>query len=358
MQYVDKVVIQEDRVLEVPSITFKLSPGMSDIFHLMSVNDELIGFSERYSTLFENGPPQEIEVDSISYSNIGHYQKVKFSSCLTKLSEPLYKSITNSISKESIHYFVLDTELEFFSIKKVRSQYLTTLEIRFNNTPGIFSSIIRYLTESDLKITSSILFKADNLQELAKLKIDLSSDKPLNEYEHFQTKRPECIKAWEVKNIFKSSLRIDQLEKPYEKVFISYSSVDKAFAKKLVKRIEELGIDFWFDEKEFIPGEKITDKISQGIQSCEKFILICSKNSLSSWWVDLELDQALLKESKAKGNFLIPISLDDAIFDPKFAYHKRLTLLSRHIGDFTNWDNAEDFEKSFSLLLKACEKVQ
>src|SRR5207244_4059942 len=91
------------------------------------------------------------------------------------------------------------------------------------------------------------------------------------------------------------------ISKPIEffSVFISHSSLDKEFARKLYGDLRAAGINCWFDEHEILPGHDILQEIDRGVRVWEKLVLICSKNSLSpqsTWWVEQELERALRKE--------------------------------------------------------------
>ena len=49
------------------------------------------------------------------------------------------------------------------------------------------------------------------------------------------------------------------------KIFLSHSSKDKEFVRKLADDLKTYGLSVWFDEWEIKVGDSITNKISQGI---------------------------------------------------------------------------------------------
>lgn len=136
------------------------------------------------------------------------------------------------------------------------------------------------------------------------------------------------------------------IEKPIEYLscFISYSHKDYQFAKNLYDALTSHGVSCWFDEHEMVGGQSMYKKVDEGINLKEKTILCCSESSLSqSWWVNREIDKALIKEEKLwKQNnseqlVIIPVALDDFLFS--WDGEKASFLTSRYALDFSGWEN-------------------
>lgn len=72
--------------------------------------------------------------------------------------------------------------------------------------------------------------------------------------------------------------------------FISYSHADKSFARRLHDTLQGRGIRCWLDEHQLLPGDDIYEATDRGIRLWDKVLLCCSKTSLSSWWVDKEVN--------------------------------------------------------------------
>lgn len=142
-------------------------------------------------------------------------------------------------------------------------------------------------------------------------------------------------------------------------VFISHSHADKAFARRLYKALDKHGVRCWFDEKQMLPGDDIHDRIDHGIRVWDKVLLCASKESLTSWWVDAEIERAfakeqrLMKERGEKVLVLIPLALDAYLFT-EWSSGKATQVQTRIAGDFKAWKSESfDFEKAVGSLVRA-----
>lgn len=147
--------------------------------------------------------------------------------------------------------------------------------------------------------------------------------------------------------------------------FISYSHEDQAFARRLHDQLQGGGIRCWLDEHELLPGDDMYEAIDRGIRLWDKVLLCCSQASLTSWWVDSEIDKAFRKEQELmkdrrddlqgkKVLSLIPLNLDGYLLSGDWKSGKASDVLSRMAADFTGWesDNAK-FEEQFERVVKA-----
>lgn len=92
-------------------------------------------------------------------------------------------------------------------------------------------------------------------------------------------------------------------------IFISHSSKDKEFVRRLKRDLEELGHEIWLDEGEIGTGDSISKEIEEGISKMDFLILVLTPDSISSKWVELEWRAALLREIDENKKIILPIYL-------------------------------------------------
>jgi len=151
--------------------------------------------------------------------------------------------------------------------------------------------------------------------------------------------------------------RQDPASGQYHSCFISYSSQDETFAKKLVDDLQAHGIDCWFAPKDMKIGARIRSTIHRSIRDKDKLLIVLSVNSIRSGWVETEVEAAFAQEiERAKQNssddtILFPIRIDDTINQATEAWAEEIRQ-TRHIGDFTGWQDAREYGKALERLLE------
>lgn len=91
------------------------------------------------------------------------------------------------------------------------------------------------------------------------------------------------------------------------KAFISHSSKDKPFVRKLKEDLNFNGIETWVDEDELTPGDKLYDTLILALQSSSHFLIVLSNNIKTSHWVDTEINEAISSLDKKIIKKIIPV---------------------------------------------------
>lgn len=133
--------------------------------------------------------------------------------------------------------------------------------------------------------------------------------------------------------------------------FISYSSKDQAFARRLHADLQSIGVRCWFAPEDLRIGERLRSSFDEAIQLHDKLMVILSENSVRSQWVEKEVETAFEKEREQKRIVLFPIRLDDAVMQTKQAWAADIRR-TRHIGDFRNWEDNASYRNAFDRLLR------
>lgn len=136
----------------------------------------------------------------------------------------------------------------------------------------------------------------------------------------------------------------------YYSCFISYSSADEIFARRLHNDLQANGVRVWFAPEDLKIGDPIRQTIDESIKMYDKLIIVLSERSINRAWVQHEVEHALQKEKQHGKLVLFPICLDDSVFHTteQWAYDLR----ERYIGDFTKADNPLLYQNAINRLFR------
>jgi hypothetical protein len=133
--------------------------------------------------------------------------------------------------------------------------------------------------------------------------------------------------------------------------FISYSSKDEDFAKRLYADLQDKGVRSWYAPHDLPIGAKTWDAIDEAIKLRDKLLLILSENSIASDWVEDEVSKAFAEERARKVLVLFPVRIDDVAMTTAEPWAVKLRD-QRNIGDFREWKEHNSYQKSLERLLR------
>ncbi len=133
--------------------------------------------------------------------------------------------------------------------------------------------------------------------------------------------------------------------------FISYSSKNEAFVRRLYADLQDKGVRTWFAPEDLKIGDKFPQRIDEAIRIHDKLLIVLTKQSISSSWVEWEVNAALKREAREKRTVLFPIRLDNAVMSSPMTW-AAIIRNSRHIGDFRGWKEHDKYQEAFNRLLR------
>lgn len=96
-----------------------------------------------------------------------------------------------------------------------------------------------------------------------------------------------------------------------KRVFVSHSSADKPFVRRLAEELKARDVHVWLDEEALEVGHSISQGISEGLRRADYLLIVLSESSVQSAWVQNELNAALMEEASRKGIAVLPAVIDD-----------------------------------------------
>jgi hypothetical protein len=141
--------------------------------------------------------------------------------------------------------------------------------------------------------------------------------------------------------------------------FLSHSSKDEEFTKRLHGRMEQEKLRVWYAPEDMRGGRKSEWQIDEAIRVYDRLLLVLSEHSMNSEWVRREIKSARNKEEEPGREVLFPISLVPfeqirawKCFDADTGEDLAEKVREYHIPNFTDWKNHDAFEKAFADLMR------
>jgi len=141
--------------------------------------------------------------------------------------------------------------------------------------------------------------------------------------------------------------------------FISHSSKDEDFAKRLHSKMRDHGLRVWFAPEDVKGGKKLHEQIDEAIRIYDKLLLVLSRQSMKSEWVQTEIRKARKAEREEGRRKLFPIRLVDfksledwGCFDADSGKDLGVEIREYFVPDFSNWKDHDSFEAAWTRLLR------
>jgi hypothetical protein len=140
--------------------------------------------------------------------------------------------------------------------------------------------------------------------------------------------------------------RIDESIK-IPSAFLSHSSKDKDFVRKLRNELIHNNVKVWFDESDIFAGDSIRKEIQKGINKSDLCLFIISQNSINSDWTKYEVYKFLDSFDSKR---IIPIILDDSI--------KKLPDTLKQLTDlkYIDFSDSSKWSENIIELIKAMRR--
>lgn len=116
------------------------------------------------------------------------------------------------------------------------------------------------------------------------------------------------------------------------RVFLCHASKDKSFVRRLKTDLSRQGVDAWLDEEEITVGDSLREKIENALQKCSFAIVVLSKVSLQSAWVQREMNALFSLEIERNNKVILPVLKEKADL-PLFLQDKKYADFSKSYSD-------------------------
>lgn len=102
---------------------------------------------------------------------------------------------------------------------------------------------------------------------------------------------------------------------PLRRVFLSYSSKDGVAAEEIRESLSGRGAEVW-SSQDLRPGDNIAASIQQEINEADDVLILVSKSSEDSPWMDYEAAAAIAARQSGRPKRIIPVLLDSRASPP------------------------------------------
>ncbi|WP_165038209.1 toll/interleukin-1 receptor domain-containing protein [Enterococcus sp. ZJ1622] len=111
------------------------------------------------------------------------------------------------------------------------------------------------------------------------------------------------------KNIEENNYSVKTITK--KKIFVSYSHNDKNVVRKIISDLRDYGLDFWIDEEQIDVGDRLMERIDEGIRQADIPIVFLSESTKNAMFAKHELlsffTKVIYQQSSKKSWFIVKL---------------------------------------------------
>jgi len=137
-------------------------------------------------------------------------------------------------------------------------------------------------------------------------------------------------------------------------LFLSYSHADTEFVDKIGDSLNQKGVRYWRDIHDMKSG-RMEKQIDRAIRQNPTVLLVLSKHSLSSDWVEHEVRTGREIEKELSRDVLCPVALDDSWKSSRWPKRIMEQVMEYNILDFSAWRDDSKFDSMFRRLIDGLE---
>ena len=124
----------------------------------------------------------------------------------------------------------------------------------------------------------------------------------------------------------------------------------------LVADLRRHGVQCWFAPDSLKIGDSFRTETTRAIKAHDKVLLVMSKHSMASQYVEAEVETAFAEERRRGHNVLFPIRLDFAVSIDEDGWSGDIQRM-RNVGDLTGWNEPSKYEESLERILRDLVKA-
>src|SRR6185503_11731289 len=119
-------------------------------------------------------------------------------------------------------------------------------------------------------------------------------------------------------------------------IFVSYSRKQLYFAESVALKLQQAGLEIWFDLQKLEPGMDWAAALKDGYGNCEKLVLIASQAAIHSPYVQVEWETALQNGHEVTIVLTEPVVLPEslrncAVFDARTHFDQTIDALIQYL---------------------------